>query len=363
MKITKVSPYLIEATQNPCDRAFIFARVETSDGIVGWGEAYVILHRERAIVENIKALGGMLMSIPDPSPQSFVDSVINGFDSRHPSIDLSSAVSALEVALWDIRGKVEGKPVCRLLGDVIVDRVPLYANMWPTEPEPIGALVERCIAIKDRGFRALKIYPMMYEPLAEATDCVRRVRAAIGDKMDMMIDAAVLDDSGSALAAAKAFEPFRPYWFEEPVAGERLDAMAEIRHNTNMPIVTGEKQSGMHHFRNVLEKQAADILNPDIVGAGGILEILKIAALAKTHAAQVSPHCWDSMAVALAAMVHVCAVMPNALAGEYFPEYVPFCEQFARLDLVIADGTAALSDTPGLGVHMDEGALAAYLIK
>jgi len=361
--IRDIQTYLIEPSDTPFNRAFIFVRLETHDGTVGWGEAYVIENRERAIVENIKALGTMLMSLPTPSPQAFVDCVSNDFDSRHPSIDLSSAVSALEVALWDVRGKALGQPVHRLLGDAKTDRVPLYANMWPTVPEPIEHLISRCVAMKTEGFDAIKIYPMKYEPLSEAVTCMKQVRAAVGDEVDIMIDTSILDDAAFALQAAKAFEPFNPYWYEEPVAGECLNEMAEIRRGTHLPIVTGEKQSGMHHFRNVIEKQAADILNPDIVGAGGILEMLKIARLADDNGLKISPHCWDSMTVALSAMVHVCVVTPNALAGEYFAEYIPFCDQFAELDIAVIDGCAVLSEAPGLGVGMDSAMLAKFEIR
>jgi galactonate dehydratase len=142
------------------------------------------------------------------------------------------------------------------------------------------------------------------------------------------------------------------------VAGDRIDDMAEVRRQIDIPVVTGERQSGLHHFRAILDKQAADILNPDIVGVGGILDMLEIAQLAATYGARVAPHCWNSTTVAVAAMAHACAVMPNALIGEYFPDYEPFCSQFGVLDIDISGGTATIDDAPGLGVRMNEDALA-----
>ncbi len=362
MTIRSVRTYLVGANDTPSrSQSFIFCSVEADDGTVGWGEAYAIPRRERGIVEFIKSLGEMLKTLTDASPQNFRNNVTGWFDEGHLSIDLSSAASALEVALWDIRGKQAGKPVCDLLGNVVRRSVPLYANMDPLTPDDsIDCLVERCVAIKQQGFTALKIYPMEYAPLDQATECVRRVRQAIGDDTRLLLDIWALDDAQYALEAAHAFAPFDPFWFEEPIAGERFDDMAEIRRSIDMPIVTGERQMGMHHFRTVLDKQAADILNPDIVGAGGILEMIEIARMADSYDVLVSPHCWNSTIVGTAAMVHTCAVLPNALIGEYFPQYAPFCSRLGRVDIDVSDGIAVISDAPGLGVFMDESALDGY---
>ena len=263
--------------------------------------------------------------------------------------------------MGDIRGKQAGKPVCELLGPIVRRSVPLYANMDPqTKDETIDRLVERCLEAREHGFDALKIYPMEYSPLDKATECVRRVREAIGDDSRLLLDAWALDDVEFAVEAALAFAPFDPFWFEEPVAGERIDDMADVRRKVGIPIVTGERQIGMHHFRAVLDKQAADILNPDIVGVGGILEMIEIARLAESYGARISPHCWDSTIVAVAAMAHACAVIANALIGEYFPDFVPLCNRLGAIDLDISSSAATIGDAPGLGVHMDEAALAPY---
>jgi galactonate dehydratase len=335
--------------------------VEADCGTVGWGEAYAIPRRARGIAEFVKTLGAMLKSLDDTSPQAFRDNVTGWFDEGHISIDLSSAASAIDLALWDIRGKQEGKPVCELLGPIVRRSLPLYANMdFQTQDETIDRLVERCVEAKGHGFDALKIYPMEYAPLAKATECVRRVREAIGDDTHLLLDAWALDNSRFAVEAALAFAPFDPFWFEEPVAGERLDDMAEVRRKVGMPIVTGERQVGLHHFRAVLDKQAADILNPDIVGAGGILDMIEIAQLAESYGAQVSPHCWNSTIVAVAGMAHASAVIPNALIGEYFPDFAEFCGRLGAIDLDISGSSVTIGDAPGLGVHMDEEALAPY---
>jgi galactonate dehydratase len=360
MQIRSVKTYVIEPTET-LPKGFIFCRVETDDGTIGWGEAYAIPRRERGIAEYVKGLGGMLITLGDVSPESFRKNVTGWYDEGHLSIDMSSAASALDVALWDIRGKQAGKPLCDLLGDVVRRSFPIYANMDPLSPgESIECLVGHCTAAMQRGFNAVKIYPMEYSPLEQATECVRRVREAIGADTRLLLDIWALDDAQDALDAAEAFAPFNPFWFEEPIAGERHDEMAEIRRRIDMPVVTGERQMGMHHFRAVLDKQAADILNPEIVGVGGIQDIIEIARLAESYDIPVAPHNWNSTIVATAAMVHTSAVVSNALIGEYFYKFEPFFSAIGRLDMDISDSVVTIGDAPGLGVHMDEDALARY---
>ncbi|MEM1154757.1 MAG: mandelate racemase/muconate lactonizing enzyme family protein, partial [Pseudomonadota bacterium] len=300
-------------------------------------------------------------SLDDATPENYRRNITTWYDGGHLSIDFSSAASALEVALWDIRGKQTEKPLCELLGKVLRRSIPLYANMDPETPgETIDQLVERCRKVQAMGYDAVKIYPMNYEPLQRAVECVGRVRDAIGNDARLMIDVWALQDAGQALAAAREFAAFDPFWFEEPVAGERLADMAAIRREVDIPIVTGERQVGLHHYRSALEQEAADILNPDIVAIGGIQDMIETAQLAASYGASISPHCWNSTLVATAAMAHFMAVMPNATVGEYFPQYASFFDQFGEIAFDLNKGAAMIGDAPGLGVSMRDDALADY---
>ncbi len=362
MRIKQSDVFVVE-TGGALPKDFVFCRLVSDDGTAGWGEAYSIPHRERGIAEFTRSLCDLARAIGEVTPQIFRQQVAESHGQGHHSIDFSSAVSVVEVALWDLLGKRTGKPVCKLLGSVTKRVIPLYANMDPlSKNESVEQLVERCRAIRQQGFDALKIYPMEYGLLEDAVTCVRRVREAIGAEARLLIDLWALDDADEALQAESAFAGFDPFWLEEPIAGERIREMAEIRAVASTPIVTGERQIGTHHFQAVLQAGAADILNPDIVAVGGLQDILEIGELAESFGAGISPHCWNSPLVATAAMIHCMAVLPTDLPGEYFPQYASFFDSLGRLDMQISNGNARLGDVPGLGVEMNDEVLARFRI-
>lgn len=361
MKIVNVTPFLVAPRPSSDNwsqgQTMIFVKLETDIGLVGWGEAYALEHRQLAIREVILALGSAVKQMQNATPRSFLHQVAKPMDSEHPGIDYASAVSAIEIALWDLLGKSTGLPLHALLGGALVDQVPLYANAWDERVQSPQAVADRCAMMKSQGYRAVKIYPLRRATLADAEACVRLTREAVGPDVDILIDFAIQTDPRYALRAVRLFEPYNPYWIEEPVAGDDLVTMAEIRAATTCRITTGERQAGLRHYRGVLTARAADVLNPDIAGAGGILEMLEIGALARAHGAQISPHSWNSTTVAFLAMLHVCAVVPNATYAELYYDYLELGEEFAECDYVIADGSASLPRKPGLGVEMNEEAL------
>lgn len=361
MKITGITPFLVgpkPSTDGWSEgQIVIFVKLESDKGLVGWGEAYALRHRQKACCEIILALGEALKQMSDVSPRAFLHRIAMPMDSKHPGIDYSAAVSATEIALWDLFGKSTGLPVHALLGGAIVDKIALYANAWDHPVQTAEAVADRCAMMRAQGYRAVKIYPLRRSALADAEACVRLTREAVGPDADIMLDFAVQKDPRYALRAAHLFEPYNPYWIEEPVASDDLDAMAEFRANVSSRVTTGERQSGIRHYRNVLAKRAADVLNPDIAGAGGILELLAIGAMADAHSVKISPHNWNSTTVAFLAMLHVCAVMPNAIYAELYYDYLELGTHFADCDYVIEDGYASLPQKPGLGIEMDEDAL------
>lgn len=366
MNIVSVTPYLVGAKPSSDGwsngQIVILVKLETDDGLVGWGEAYALGRRQRAIREIIIALGEAVMQMGQASPRAFLSRIAAPLASKHPGIDYASATSAIEIALWDLLGKATGLPLHALLGGAVVDRVPVYANAWDFPTQAPEAIAARCAMMRDQGFGAVKIYPLRQPTLEGAEACVRLTREAVGPDVDIMLDFAVQQDRRRALRAAHLFEPYAPYWIEEPIAGDDIDSLAEFRAATTARITTGERQCGLRHYRNVLAGRAADVLNPDIAGAGGILTMLEIGAMAEAHSVLMSPHSWNSTTVAFLAMLHTCAVMPNAVYAELYYDYLELGAEYAVCDYAIEDGYVRLPQAPGLGVTMDEDALRALAV-
>ncbi|MEM6656821.1 MAG: mandelate racemase/muconate lactonizing enzyme family protein [Pseudomonadota bacterium] len=334
----------------------LFVCVTTSEGLVGWGEAFVLPCREKAVAEIIHALGRSAGEMQAVSPQAFRNHAVR-VAAKHRSLDFAAASSALEMALWDICGKRAGKPLCALWGGDHSRGIPVYGNIWSDTQWDAGSLERRATELVAQGYGAVKIHPMLNHSAQEAAHCVTRVRAAIGDDIHLMVDLDSQDDIATPLQVAGLIGSARPYWFEEPVDGEEIQSLARVRRITGLPIVTGEKQSGLTHFRNVLAADAADILNPDIAGVGGLLDMIQLAELADRQDVKISPHCWNSMTVAAAAMLHVCAAIPNAEMAEIYPEYIAHGELFATTGFQLNGAHAYLSGKPGLGVEIDTSAL------
>ena len=186
---------------------------------------------------------------------------------------------------------------------------------------------------------------------------MRRTREAVGSDVEIMIDLNALDDPHLALRAARSFEAYDPFWFEEPVTSDDPATLRDIRSRVAMRVVSGERHGGKLAFRAMLEQRAIDVLNPDIAGCGGILELLEIAAMAEAVSVAVSPHNYNSTTVGLAAMLQVSALVPNLLMAELYPDYRATGERFATIDSGIVEGHAGLPQTPGLGVVVNETAL------
>lgn len=362
MKIEKVTPYLIAARPSADGwsqgQIVILVRLESDTGLVGWGEAYALMHRQRAIREIIRSLGEALTGLEGAAPRRFLHLIAKPGESKHPGIDYAAAVSAIEIALWDLMGKEGSMPVHALLGGALRDRVPVYANAWDNPVQSPEAIAGRCAALKREGYRAVKIYPLRQPTLSGAAACVRLTREAVGEDVEIMLDFAIAPDPRRAYEAARLFEPYAPYWIEEPLSGDDPAALAAFRALTGARVTTGERQAGLPHFRRLLEARAADVLNPDIAGVGGILTMLEIAAMAQAQSVSLSPHSWNSTTVAFLAMLHVCAVLPNAGYAELFYDYLELGAEFARCDTTIAEGFASVPQAPGLGVEIDEAALA-----
>ena len=188
---------------------------------------------------------------------------------------------------------------------------------------------------------------------------MRAVREAVGPEVEIMLDIHRRLAPMHAVRTAAALEPYAPFWFEEPVSARDMEALAEVRKAIALPVVTGEELYTKNEFREVFERRAADILNPDVCNCGGILELREIGAMAEAYHVAVAPHNYNSTTVGLAATLHASAGMPNFLITEYFVNFEEVGREISKQSFEVEDSYITLPETPGLGIDLDEAALKA----
>lgn len=366
MKVTnvKVFPAHPERGKN-----FLFVKIETDAGIHGWGEAYTQADRDTAIQAHIVQLARYLEGRDPFHIRHFMHIAYEDFTTKRGGMDFHCAMSGIEIALWDIVGKALDSPVYDLLGGPVRPRIKLYANGWSGGAKTQDDYARMALSVvRDRGFEALKFDPFPgpwrlyvdHDELEQAAAIVGAIREAVGPKVELLIEVHRRLAPMNAIRVAKMLEPYRPYWFEEPCPAENISAIKEVKENTSIPVVTGEALYTRAAFREVLETRAADIINPDICNTGGILELTQIAAMAEPYYVAVSPHGWNSVATGAAAAVHASAGMPNFLIYEYMVHVEEFSRSVSKQFLEQEGGYIDLPTEPGLGIDLDEDALAGY---
>lgn len=361
MKITKVRTFLVHPGQ---EKNWLFVKVETDEGIFGWGECYTQADRDRAIEIYVQELSRYLIARSPFNIKHFTFMAYHDFANKRGAMDLYCAISGIEQALWDIVGKALNTPVYNLLGGACRDKIRVYANGW--SGRTIEANAERAARLVEQGFNAMKFDPfpgawrthLSREDEAAAVECVRAVRDAVGPDVELLIEVHRRLAPMHAIRLARVLEEFNPFWYEEPVSARSVDALAEVRRAVNLPVVTGEELYTKGEFREVFEKNAADILNPDVCNCGGILELKEIAAMAEPYFVTMAPHNYNSTTVGLAATLQACAVMPNFLITEYFVNFTVCGDEISVNPIQVKDGYVQLPTGAGLGLELDEAALA-----
>jgi len=337
---------------------WLFLKVHTDEGIVGLGEP-VVEGRAQTVAAAVHELGRYLIGQDPRRIEHHWQAMYRGQFYRGGPV-LCSAISGIEQALWDITGKWLGQPVYQLLGGACRDRVRTYGWLGG---ESYGDYIESARVSTKAGFTAFKVglsgaFDMIETParVEQVVQQFVQIREAVGNTVDVGIDFHGRVTPAMAVRLAKALEPYSPMFIEEPVLPENIDAMASVARSTSIPIATGERLFTKWGFREVLEKQAAAILQPDLSHAGGILECKKIAAMAECYYAAVAPHC-PLGPIALAACLHLAACTPNFLVQEH----VTTGENYLKKPFKIVEGYFELPPGPGLGIELDEEALALQL--
>lgn len=361
MKITDIRTVVVNAQM----RNWVFVKVETdNDGLYGWGEASTEW-KTRAVVGAVEDLRPFLLG-EDPTRIEHIYQKLYRQPFFRPGVIGMSAISAIEQACWDIAGKLLGVPVYKLLGGAVRDRVRMYTHLGGGEmkavyqsfdPEPV---VELALEVIERGYTAVKVVfvpisePLMGPPYAKKLrQLMERLRGAVGDEVDIMIDFHGRTWPATAIDYINAIAEFKPYFCEEPVPPENIDALAEVRAAVRVPIATGERLVTRHQFREVLEKRAAHVIQPDLCHCGGLLEAKKIAAMAEAYYVGVAPH--NPLGpVANAAALHFALSTPNFLIQEDMLADVPWRWDVVESSLRTEKGHWLPAERPGLGVEVNE---------
>jgi galactonate dehydratase len=367
MKITRYTTFLVQPEHA---KTCLFVKLDTDSGIHGWGEVYTIPGREPAQERLTHELAEYLIGRDPHLIRHFTHTMWRDLSIKRGGLDFYCVLSGLEIALWDIVGKDAGQPVYNLLGGPCRSKIRVYGQ--PSGGGPgLDGLAKGSKNTAARGFTGVKFdpFPGPWQEIVdtkverEAAERVRVVREAVGPDVEVLIEVHRRLAPMHAIAVARAIEPYRPFWFEEPTPAENLDATAEVRRKINIPVVAGEALYTKWDFRNVFAKEAADIVNPDVCNTGGILELREIAGMAEAACVAVAPHGHNSTTVGLAASIQVVASIPNFLIMEYPVAWESVANEVAKNPFRVVDGAIALPTEPGIGIDLDEAALARFPYK
>src|SRR5712692_6379782 len=361
MKITGIQSLVVNARM----RNWVLVKVETSQpGRYGWGEA-TLEWKTKGVVGAVEDLSVLLIG-QDPRRIEHLWQMMHRQYFWRGGITNFSAVSGIDQALWDIKGKDLGKPVCDLLGGPVRDTLRFYDHlgggslegMYQTiEPEEFA---ERIQISLEHGFTAVKAMPIPVAELIEsapalkkAARCVEAMRRAAGDSVDIMLDLHARTTPAAAIQFGRMLIDYNLYWYEEPCWPEHVDGLVEVARALPYPIATGERLVGRGEFRELLEKRACAIVQPDVSHCGGISEARRIAAMAETYLMPVACHN-PAGPVATAASLQVGFAVPNYLIQEVVRNDVPWRNDVVVDPVHIAGGVALAPTAPGLGIEVNE---------
>ena len=374
MKIVDVQTFLVEnVPPYQGGRRWLFVKLITDEGIEGIGEwSTGQVGREKSSIEIIKDLATQFVIGADPFKIELLWQKIYAMDHdyRHPGLALTPALSAIEMACWDIVGKALNQPVYNLLGGQYHEKLRAYAYMphggiWEN-PEKAG---EIAADLMEKGNTAMKFDPFPIFPaprdiplkdIARVGKIFECIRDAVGYEVEVGLGTHGQLTTSSAIRIAQMLEPYYPFWFEEPVSLENVDEMARVASHTSIPIATGERLLTKYEFVEVFQKQAAQIIQLDVGHCGGILESKKIASMAEAHYASIAPHMYCGP-VAAAAAVQVATCSPNFLILEF--NRTDLHADIFQEPMVFDNGYIAAPTAPGLGAELNEEVLARHIVE
>jgi L-alanine-DL-glutamate epimerase-like enolase superfamily enzyme len=324
----------------------IVLRLQTDAGLEGLSYITRLHDAAPAALQVLRLYVDRIVGLDPLAPEAVFDRLL--LRGRPLPWFEARAASAIDVALWDIRGKAANQPVFKLMGGYR-QRVPCYAS-WRVEPsDDLDAIAQSALRHVENGFTAMKCHlgPLS---LARAEQHLRVLREAVGDEVDLMVDVNQLWNVKQAISYTRELAPYRPYWLEDATSNTDFDGLRQISEAIDIPTCAGETYFNIASFRPLVENRCVDIVMVDQdIGLSGAL---KVAHLAEIHGLKVVPH------LATEIMAHLIAAVPNGLTVEYYPWAMPLFQEVPPVE----NGELVLSDRPGLGLDLDEAALRHYAV-
>tara|TARA_B100000945_G_scaffold62241_3_gene46349 strand:+ start:166 stop:1323 length:1158 start_codon:yes stop_codon:yes gene_type:complete len=362
IKITSLEFRRFSAKHHNASRNWLIPIIKTDDpNIFGIGDASSLGDDER-IIDEIKYLFDKYLIDNDAlESEKLWLSMYNNSMQRGGRIS-TTAISGIDIALWDIKGKFLQKPIYTLLGGSLREKIMVYANGWYTNPGTPDQNYKEAKKVVSMGYKALKFdpfgqknfYRLSKEEFNISEKRISKVRDAVGEYVEILIEGHAKFNMMNAVKISNMIQKYNPLFFEEPVSEERIDELVELRKHTNISIATGERLYTKFPFASIVEMNAADVLQPDIANAGGITELKKISIIAEAKHITIAPHNTCSPVGAVAEM-HLSKSIPNFEIMEYHaefysPHYFKVFKGFPRQK----NGFIRLSDKPGLGLELNE---------
>jgi galactonate dehydratase len=376
MKITDVKTYLTAPHGSP----FLFVEVLTDEGVTGVGEA-TLPQANYLLVQGFEAVRPLVVGLDPANIEEVWQRLFRRFLRIGPRGVVTCILSAIDIALWDIKGKVLGAPVYQLLGGPVRDSVPLYTHVQDaTSGISLDDVKEQARRARADGYHALKTDPFAWARsrsgpfqgasllewltpgmIADSVEWIEAIREAVGSDYELMVDAHARFDVATAIRAARALESQDLFWFEEPVPPESYAALKQFREATTIPVSVGETLFSRYDFSPVFEDRLADYVMPDVAWTGGISELRRIAAMAETYYIPFSPH--DAIGpVALMAAFHVCMATPNLYRQECIHTRFDDFSTYVTPMFEHHDGALWPSDLPGLGIELVHDVIAEHAL-
>ena len=384
-KLINVRPFIVETPPpHKGGRFWHFVKLETDTGLEGWGETAILGALNGlagAYLEIVKNVFDTYLKGEDALDREYLFSKLySGLTYQHPDYVMLGVISAFDTALWDIAGKHVKTPIYNLLGGKTRDRVRSYTyiydpagtqspqqtvKMWTQEPEKLG---EIALKLVNQGFTGLKFDPLIQDKRAQRTSrpwdlsqaelghaerAVASVRAAVGERADILVGTHGQITPAAAIRLAARLEKYDPLWLEEPCPPENYSEMGRVARSTRIPIATGERLVTVHEFQQLFAEKACAVVQPDLGSAGGITATKKIAALAEANYVLLAPHVWGGPIITAAAL-QIDAHIPNFLIQESIGTSGEFFNEIVKQPFVWDNGDFIVSDRPGLGIELDE---------